>query len=231
MQVRLLFHDVIERTESEVTLSVSPDTSVSELLTLAGFPSGEIDLDRYYAIPDAYSQNGQVLPYILVEARARWEVFYGDVTIGDTVQTLCITDEPVRVNVGFPQAGGPGVADVLTLWQNFYDAIRAVDPLVGVGGAFYGIVAFFRRVFRRRRSTPPESLSDVPPGAVFSLVLSKEAWNHHELADVAVITQEDAKHLLRLCGYKWDRRQRNYRRTADTERIVAALNRVDQHDE
>jgi hypothetical protein len=123
-----------------------------------------------------------------------------------------------------PGAGGYGFYDPIAVWQQFYAIVQYVEPVLDVGGAAVGGATFiWQRLRRNASATAPEVIS---PGAFFSLLVSRNQWNVHELSDLVDITADEARALLKGCGFDWDSHRGAYFQTERTKEVVAKLENV-----
>lgn len=220
MRINPTFTNVIDHSTQTRTLNVDESESLGGTLERIGHPYGELRLSDHFAVKDASSENGQLLPFVITTGKVRWGVFYRDITWAELQETLPPLQGSLVVRVGMPQAGGPDIYDPLVLWKAFYSTIQALDPLFGVGGGLAGIWALFRRLFR---PNPPRELRNVHPGAVFSLIVSRDSWTAIGLAETCGISCKDAKRLLELCRYQRDAGSKSFRRSAKTADVVDRL--------
>jgi hypothetical protein len=226
MQISITFTNVINLRSEMRNVNADESLTLASILEREAYPYGEIRLSKYFAIHDAWSAHNQILPYVISHGRARWEVHYRDVTIGDMRNSIPLGTDSLEIRVGIPQAGGPDLFDPITVWRLFYSAVQTVDPVVGVGGAVAAIFAFVRR---RVSPWSPRKLKRVYPGAVFSLVVARDDWAARELAQTCGISRRDAVNLLQLCRYKKTPGAPTYHRTSKTEGVIERLNAIQQY--
>lgn len=224
-EVELVFYHVLHSVapkdfpkEKRAVIQCSKTTTLKELLVSAEEPCA--DLSQYYNLSKEYCFNEQFLPYVLgSDGKVRWNVKYDDVTIGDFVRTHDIHDNVIYADTGIPQAGGIGVKQIAELWISYYPIL---DQFVTAVGAIKGIAVvgkWIKGLFKK----------DAPPPAIFDLILSRERWNHVELAVITDIGVENAKMLLKTFGFAWDPVSRQYLKGPQSEEIIGKLSTVSVH--
>lgn len=217
------------RTEAQIVeVDVEEDATISQLFDRARSEHqlhiSEIDLKQYYPIRDQHFFSGAGLPYVIAGGMAVWDPEYRDVKVRDFFSTHGIKDGTIYVFYGVPQAGGPNINDIYTMWLEFDKIIQSLDAILGLSGAAVAGLEYARR--RLRKKWPPKGVEHIYPGSVFSLVVKRHQWNPSELADLTGLDREDAKHLLRLCHFEWDQKRMAYVQTPGTTEVVRRLNNV-----
>lgn len=225
MKVVILTRYVIDDTEEPKALEIDEGSSIINLfeeLDLAR-PSTQFDHRYYYQIRNPYFFNTQQFPYIIKDGKLLWGISYADVSLRDFFQTFNIQDSRLHVLKGIPQAGGPGYYEVAFMWQQFYDALAWAAPMLGASSFFITITRLLNKL---RKNNPPDNLKQISPASIFSLITSRNMWNHLDLAHLLELDEKEAKHLLKTCRFEWNRKTMMYERTRETDSILEKLNKV-----
>lgn len=64
------------------------------------------------------------------------------------------------------------------------------------------------------------------PQAYFDLIFSKNEWNHNELAGLLDITSEEAKQLIKIFGYKYNRNKMMFIKQPISEELRIKLSQI-----
>jgi hypothetical protein len=204
--------------EKHLYIQYQETTSLKELLIIADEPYA--DFSYYYNLSKDYSFNRQFLPFILrTNGKVAWSLKYGEVYVEEFPRTHNIKSQVLHAYTGIPQAGGIGLKEISELWACYYPIL---DQMVTVYGAFSGVKSIgdsIKGMFKH----------NTPPPAIYDFILSRDRWNHNELAEIAEIDKENAKLLLRTFGFIWDSSSRQYLKGPNTEEIIEKLSSVSCH--
>ena len=172
-----------------------------------------LDNAKYYKVLD--SNYNEKVPYVIVNNKIYWSCEYDQVRLSDFFSTHGISDYSIHILHGMPCEGGIGDIDINYLWDLYikiFLTIQLSQPLISW-------ISFrlkkIKRYFLRKK---------VSPGAVFSLIYSKEQWNVHELSALTGIDKNSIKILLKVCRYNWDPNNMVYRKTEESDEIIDKLN-------
>lgn len=226
-EVELVFYHVLHSVapgdfpnEKRVLIKCSKDTTIKELLVLAGEPYA--DLSNYYQLSKGYCYNEQFLPFVLgPNEKIMWNVKYKDVAVEDFVRTHNVHKNAIYADTGIPQTGGIGVKQITELWTCYYPIL---DQIVTAFGAISGIAVggkWIKGLFKK----------NAPPPAIFDLILSRDRWNPIELANIVEIDKENAKMLLKTFGFMWESSNRQYVKGPESEHIMEKLLTVSVHND
>lgn len=207
--------DSIEESK-KVLLSFNEQTTIQELFELSGESCA--DLSKYCNVSRGYYFNCRSLPYIFdSEGNVLWEPHYDEIKVVDFIRTYSVRDNTVYADTGIPQAGGPDLKDLVQLWEEYYPILEQIGTTFGFVSGIVGIGRWIRSLFKKKNP---------PPQTIFDLLLSREQWNHFELAESLEIDKDEMKKLLQVFGYKWDNSKRLYVQQGNTEEIIQKLAQV-----
>lgn len=201
--------------EKIISMVCEEAQTLDEILLLAG--NSYLDLSYYYNLSWKYCFHQRSLPYaIRSNGEISWNVRYEDITVGEFQKTHNILDGKIQVITGIPQCGGPGIKDIADIWTSLYPILDQIATMFGVISGIVFAGKWIRGLFK------PET----PPPAIFDFILSRDRWNHSELAEIMELDKEDAKKLLKVFGFKWDKSSRQYIQGPNTKEIVKKLSEV-----
>lgn len=207
MEIKVVFYHVFHQIDPKVfpekiefIANYDENTTISELFDKAGQPCA--DLSEYYYLSGKFSFNERYVPYIIKsEGNAEWNVPFDKVRVIDFIYTHGINNNAIVAKTGYPQAGGPGFKELSEIWTNIYPIIDQIVTVVGLGSILVAAGKWINSKFKSK---------EVPPQSYFDLIFSRREWNHFELAELIEISKDDAKKLLQIFGYKYDRSMRMY---------------------
>ncbi|KKM11068.1 hypothetical protein SY88_10445 [Clostridiales bacterium PH28_bin88] len=223
MKVTIEFRDVLwsyceERATPEkqvIEFEYDENTTIQELFDLCS--QSYADLSNYYRLSGKIYYNCSLLPYLMnSEGRVIWNVSYAEARVTDFLKTHAVSGGTIYADTGIPQAGGVGVGEVTALWSYVYPVLEQVATLMGLSFGIIEIARLAQRVFVKK---------EVPPQSVFDLIISRDQWSSGQLADALGLDKEEAKKLLQVCGFRWDRRKMMYVAGDNKEQIIAKLSR------
>lgn len=199
------------------TVTITPETTIADVGTMLklNLASYSIEYERYYRVCDPNAQERKI-PFVISDGLARWDVWVQDVSVADFFTTFGITSNELHIRYGWPTAGGLGAVDIPTLWNDVYTFLSYISPVLQAGGAagagLHGLRLLVNRLSQK-----------ASPGSVFSLVASRPRWTAADLAQTAGLTLDDAKGLLGMCGYEYDRHMQMYQETPESDERIAKL--------
>lgn len=190
--------------ETHFTSVELPDNaSIKDMILSAGLNTG--DLSHYYTFSGALFFNDPYLPYIFSKNQVLYDVPFEEAKVTDFLETFNLFGKEVDLVTGYAQAGGPGLCEIEEMWNSALPILNGIAIVCSISGFNLGTlircVKWFCSLFKRRKRTPH---------VCYDVVYSKPAWNHHELASILEIDAERSKVLLKLFGYKYDRRKMLY---------------------
>ena len=202
MEVKVIFYHVFHEINPKVypetiefVSNVDDNTTIKEVLDKVGQPCA--DLSEYYYLSGMFCFNQNFLPYIInSKGKVEWDISFEEAKVIDFISTHAIENNIIYSKTGYPQAGGPGFKELTEIWESIYPIIDQFVTVVGLGTIIIGASKWLQSLFKRK---------DVPPQSYFDLVYSRNEWNHNEFAELLDISREDAKHLLKLFGYEYDK--------------------------
>lgn len=173
----------------EQYIEIDKNTTLADVVGLA-------DLSQYYPLSGAFSFNNQDVPYIISGNQVLWNQEYKNVKVTDFLETHNIETDIIMARGGYAQAGGPGFLDLKEIWESLYPVLDQIMTVTGAVGLTLGVWKRISTLFQKK---------EVPPHSCFDVVFSRERWNHFELAELLEITPDDAKEILRVAAYHYDR--------------------------
>lgn len=203
MEIKLVFQNVMygyvgnEPEFEERIIEVDEEATIGQLFTVG-------DLSEYYPLSGAYSFNSTFLPYVInSHDEVTWDVLYDNARVIDFIRTHNIVDCTINVKIGYVQAGGPGFKELYEVWQLLYPIIDTFNTVAGsaviIGSAGKWLQSLFNS--RKLRHAPHSQID---------LLFSRERWSSAELSQKLEINNEDAKNLLRLFRYEFDKHSMQY---------------------
>lgn len=198
----------------ESSVELSPDLTLEQAVGIA-------DLSSYYPLSGAFSFNNEYVPYIISNHEVKWNVAYREAKVLDFISTHNISDNTIKADEGYPQAGGPGFKNLLEIWNEIYPII---DQFVTIIGA----VTIFKKAGKWTKSLFKSA--EVPPQSYFDLIFSRCRWNHFELSQLLRISAEDSKRLLISLGYKYNKSILMYVQQPIALELKEKLSKVEVHD-
>ncbi|MBN7772846.1 hypothetical protein [Clostridium aminobutyricum] len=204
-----------ENTYKEETMylhDISEESTFFEILKESKLKCDIIGLEKYYPNSCDFMDNcPNVLPYLMVDGKYAWNVHTLDAKLKDFCAThsmvkekgLFLTNKQV-----FGLDSNPDFLEyIVELWGNYGDNISAALLLTGEIISKKELVKRISKMFKE---------NNLPaPCAVEEIILSREKWNHYELAEKLDIRPDSAKMLLRGFGYKWLNNEKLYSRLED----------------
>lgn len=218
IKVKCNMYNVLFNEKSIVQINVDNTATILDLFNALRTNDKDIsniclDNAKYYKVLD--SNYNEKVPYVIVNNKIYWSCEYDQVRLSDFFSTHGISDYSIHILHGMPCEGGIGDIDINYLWDLYikiFLTIQLSQPLISW-------ISFrlkkIKRYFLRKK---------VSPGAVFSLIYSKEQWNVHELSALTGIDKNSIKILLKVCRYNWDPNNMVYRKTEESDEIIDKLN-------
>ena len=206
-------------TEKEYIVELPDSATVQDLLDRIG--SSLADLSNYYELSGAFAWNDFYLPYLETNGDILYDVPYAQAKLTDFLATHHIENGEVRIVAGYPQAGGPGFLELAQIWQQVEPILEQIELLLSLGVTAGGIAKGLCAVLKKKKRTPH---------VCFDIVFSRKSWNHVELGERLELSAEEAKNLLRLCGYEYDRKRMQYIQTARSDDLKDKLKSIQIHD-
>lgn len=202
MEVKVIFYHVFHAIDPkaypetiEFVSNIDDDITMKELFDKAGQSCA--DLSEYYYLSGEFCFNENFLPYIInSKGKVEWDISFKEAKVVDFISTHTIENNIIYSKTGYPQAGGPGFKELTEAWKSIYPIIDQFVTTVGLGTITIGASKWVQTLFKRE---------DVPPQSYFDLIYSRNEWNHNEFAGLLDISREEAKQLLKLFGYKYDK--------------------------
>ncbi len=221
MEVKIFINNVaLENSQtSERTAHADENTTVQELLNSIGCEIA--DLSEYYEFSGIFTWNTECLPYVISYNEILYDVPFSEASLFDFIQTHNIHDNTIRIVVGYPQAGGPGFVELEQLWDQVYPILQQIELILSLGIIASGAAKRLCNLFKKRKRTPH---------VCFDIVFSRKQWNHFELAKYLKLSDDEAKNLLKLCGYVYDHKQMQYIQSERTDELKQKLTNVQVYD-
>lgn len=205
--------------EKEYTVELPEDASVQDFLDR--IDCSLADLSDYYEFSGAFAWNDFYFPYLETDGGILYDVPYAQAKLTDFLATHHIENDEARIVTGYPQAGGPGFLELTQIWQQVEPILEQIDLILGLGITAGGAIKWLCSVLKKRNRTPH---------VCFDIVFSRKSWNPVELGEWLELSAEEAKNLLRLCGYEYDRKRTQYIQTERVDELKDKLERVQIHD-
>ena len=231
MSIKLLVNIVNGHTgENELPLSVDvfPNDSLGDVfLEVASHLEGSVVLDKrgLYLLDDPfYFQDSRILPFVKEAESVRWNAHVENTSIESFLDTHPRLGSQLNViHYSLGGVGGGGflqLLDISLVWEQALEILSITSGLWTIAGFpnAKDLILWIKEKFSR---------DTVRPSAVFSLVLSRRRWNPIELAEFIDVGKEEAKLLLRLCQYQYNRQDMMYVQTDKTRGVVQQLQSVE----
>lgn len=217
MQVKINIHFIFDDVkDKKQILEVNDNTTISELLAMVNYNFA--DLSEYYEFSGDYTWNTTTLPYIIKNDHVIYNVEYCNTLLTDFFNTHNITDNTIRIVVGYPQAGGPGWLTVMGIWEYAYPILNDIAVLITITGGAISLFNFLKKLKKKKKTEIPQT--------IFDIVYSRKMWNHNELAVLLNISNDNAKSWLKLLGYIYDRKKQCYIQGKDVPIIKKKLKKI-----
>jgi len=188
-------------------------TTLLAIKNLVGIPEYiGITFDSYYNDTSCTSNFNNTLPYVVkINGKIDWNVNIDNTLISEFINTHNIDSENgIKFEYGFPQAGGSGFKDVLEVWNQIYPFIQI---MANIGGAI-AFIEFVKTTFKKNIPVPHD---------IINYLYKREFWNHHELAKILDTSEENAKKLLITFGYKWNNSKKIYIINSNVKRKIMKI--------
>lgn len=216
MEISVLVKHAIENSTDDLTVEINETTTIPDLFDMVNIPWG--DFSDYYRYSSMYYYNRETLPFLLVDKQIQYDVAFTDARIIDFIDThqIDVSNDKLRVLTGYPMAGGLGAPDVVALWNCAFPILK--DIAIGLIVQFAcEIIKKICSLFKKRNKAP---------NIIFDIVYTRKQWNHHELAEYLDIEPENAKSILKLLGYEYDRKKMAYIQGEHIEEIQNKLQQL-----
>lgn len=223
MEVKLIFTNVMygyidnQPEYEEMTAEIDSDTTIGQLFTVG-------DLSEYYPLSGDYSFNSTFLPFVVnSQDKIDWDVSYDEAKVVDFIRTHNIKDSIINVKSGYVQAGGPGFKDLLEVWQLLYPIIDGFVTVADLGIIAGGAGSWVYSLFKNHKSKHT-------PHSQFDFLFSRDRWSSAELAEKLDISHDDAKNLLMLFKYEYDKSSMQYIQQKESLKQREKLSEVEVRD-
>lgn len=227
MDVKVLIKDVMfdnsSKEELEQMLKISENTTIQELFDIAGCSCG--DISDYYEYSGVFSHNCIFCPFIITEKGVQFNILFSEAKVVDFFRTHNITNNTIRVTTGYPQAGGPGLKEILEIWKNISPFLETITPCLN----FVAIISTITGINLKTIWDHFKS-KKVPPHTVVDMLSTKKQWNHNELAEILGIPKKNAKHLLKAFGYKYNKSKKLYTPSKLTDELKEKIKNIQVYD-
>jgi len=208
-------------TEDVHTVEIAENATISDLIkTLPIEYLTRVEVERYYKVQNsALGTDDFRVQFIIRDGVVVWMPSYDDTRLSDFFATFDICDNTIVLRTGISGRGGGGLQEIISHWQEILSSLSAAFTMVTAP-------FFIRDQLRIRRSARRLATSPVAhrPAAIFSLLVSRRMWNAAELATLSEIPRQQAKDLLRLCRYSYERQSAMYVETPQTAEAIQKLN-------
>lgn len=223
MQVKIIFYNVVHNVSSseflkskECIMEFNGDTTIKELFERAGEPFA--DLSEYYYLSRPYALNSSCFPYIInSNGKVCWDIYYEKATVLEFLYTHDIEDRVLEAKTGYTQAGGPGFLDISQIWSAIYPIIDQFVNVVGLISIIGSAGKWVHSLCNKK---------EISPQSYFDFIFSRNKWNHFELAEHLDINYEDAKQLLKILGYTYDRSKMIYNKQPCSDELREKLSKI-----
>ena len=218
MKIKVIINNVIldENNIAEQEIDISGNNSLQEMLDVLGY--GIADVSEYYKCSGVFTWNTCCCPYIISNDGILYNVLFDQIKLKDFIKTHGISNNTIKIVVGYPQAGGPGFNDLKDIWdavQPYLNDIAIVSTILGVNCKT--VIDWFRKFFEKKK---------VSPHAVMDIISSRKQWNHKELANILNVPQKNTKYLLKAFGYRYDKKLMQYVSSKETEELIEKISSV-----
>jgi len=205
---------------TEKKVEISSDSSIQELLDKVDYSAA--DLSDYYEFSGRFNWNTSAFPYIISNGVIVYEPLFEETKIQNFLDTHHISNNTINITVGFPHTGGAGFPNIAEIWNNTWHVLEAISVLCTLSGVNIPqiIAKFGDYVLKKNRK----------PQIAFDIVYLRDCWNHFELAELLEMSCEEAKNLLVLLGYEYDRKRMQYMRGENVNSIKEKLKEIKIHD-
>lgn len=194
-----VFHDIdpVNFPQSmSFTLAVDNNTTLKDIFEATGQEFA--DVSEYYYLSRPFSFNLRCVPFIInSKGQIDWNVYFDNVKVVDFISTHHL-DNIIESKIGYPQAGGPGFLDYYTVWQSVYPIIDQFVTVIGLGAIVVNAGKWVHSLFNKNGK------NEIPPQSAYDVVFLRKKWNHFDLGELLNINSDEAKTLLKTCGYTYD---------------------------
>lgn len=199
---------IMDGTKEEYNVQVNPKTTMRDLLDImnCGLPT----FPDYYPHCHNHVLDDIDIPFIFTkDNQVLFNVRYEDALIMDFIRTHDINNKTIRVVTGFPQAGGPGTADLIEAWNLVYPYLHQLADMCTLGGLIWDVYNVIKQRFIKDKQ---------PPEIFFDVISAKDIWDAGELAKRLKLKKSDAEVLLKTFGYAYDERG-YFARTKESQNV------------
>ncbi|EHK2349162.1 hypothetical protein KCL53_002299 [Clostridium perfringens] len=225
MEIRIIYNYVIQSCSkgypviTEDIIKINNETTLEDIFKYSNQENA--DVSKYYKISGGYYFNRKILPYIKNKNNeVIWEPEYKNIKVLDFIFTHDIQDNTIYADTEITQAGGPELNDVSQLWNHCYPIIDQIVTVVCFYELSIKLSNFIKGLFKGKK------IEQVPPNSFIEFILSKDKWNHYELAEYMEITPEESKNLLKGFGYKWDNSKKIYINRNNLKEILEKFSKI-----
>lgn len=227
MVIKVIFNHVMHEVDPitfpktiEFVSYYDSNTTLQQLFDDADQPYA--DLSEYYYLSGAFSFNERKLPFIInSNGKIDWNIYFQDAKVIDFISTHGVKNNLIISKIGYPQLGGPGFKDLIDIWNAIYPILDQFVTVIGLGTLFINSGKRVHSLFYGK---------DVAPQNYFDLIYLREKWNHFELAKLLDINSEDAKQLLKIFGYSYDKSMLMFVQQPVSLELREKLSKINVHD-
>jgi len=201
----------------EKNIKISHDTTIKAMLNLAGLKNA--DLSHYYGVYRVYYDR-QLLPYVISKDKLVWHVPYTNATVMDFMATHGINDNTITIETGIPAAGG---------WELLYEADRMWELAIRLIVTIQFMYFFTRWLYRlilANKLKKDRNKFNMQPDALFSLILSKDAWCIKSLSKLTGFDEHTCRIIIKVCGYQLDKKTALYKKTNNYKEAIEKLSEI-----
>jgi len=210
-------------TEDVHTVEVDETASISDLINL--LPTEyltRVEVERYYKVQNSSLGTDDFrIQFVIRDGVVVWMPSYDDTRLDDFFATFDIRDNTIFLRTGISGRGGGELHEIISHWQEILSALSSAFTML-TAPFFIRDQLRIHRGARRLAASPAAH----QPAAIFSLLVSRRMWNPAELAILTQIPRQQAKELLRLCRYSYDKRSAMYVETPQTTEAIRKLNNL-----
>ncbi len=212
MELKIVLHNVFDETDTEYTFTGSDESTMQDVLDYIGNPIP--DFEVYYPLCYQWFLNSDyALPFVFKNNRMVYDALFSETRVTTFLKTHCIENGTIQINTGYPQAGGVDF-DLVLLWDYLSPFLNNLASSTLSAFVCAGIKAVFDK-FKKEK---------IPPQVFIDAVFSRQKWNPFELAEYLGVGITEAKNLLQMYQYEYDKTQRVYVQSQKTEQVRKELN-------
>jgi len=165
------------------------------------FEHSQLNIRDYYNLSLRADLFKCEVPYLIHKNIVVWNRKIEEVKVVDIIATHGIKDAIMVESYIAEHGGYYPLMEIIELWENVYPMLMEIAQYLGVLFVFEKSLKKVAKIFIKKK---------VSPLNIIEFVLSRDSWNHHELAEDLDIDEEESKHFLKALGYKWSNKKRLY---------------------